>query len=238
MKQLFHSLTKFERNLWLFSIVIVSVSFILFSNNYLTLIASLIGMTALIFVAKGYVIGQILTVLFAIVYGVISYYFGYYGEMATYLGMTSPMAILAVISWVKHPYKDSKEVEIENLSIKMIILVCLLSLLVTYIFYFILKVLNTKNLIISTISVTTSFLASAFTFFRSPYYALGYALNDLVLIVMWIFASLENSSYLPMVICFMMFFINDTYGLVNWLAMARKQRKWKSPEGLIFLFFN
>ena len=145
--------------------------------------------------------------------------------MATYLGMTSPMAILAVISWVKHPYKDSKEVEIENLSIKMIILVCLLSLLVTYIFYFILKVLNTKNLIISTISVTTSFLASAFTFFRSPYYALGYALNDLVLIVMWIFASLENSSYLPMVICFMMFFINDTYGLVNWLAMARKQRK-------------
>jgi len=225
MKQLFHSLTKFERNLWLFSIVIVSVSFILFSNNYLTLIASLIGMTALIFVAKGYVIGQILTVLFAIVYGVISYYFGYYGEMATYLGMTSPMAILAVISWVKHPYKDSKEVEIENLSIKMIILVCLLSLLVTYIFYFILKVLNTKNLIISTISVTTSFLASAFTFFRSPYYALGYALNDLVLIVMWIFASLENSSYLPMVICFMMFFINDTYGLVNWLAMARKQRK-------------
>lgn len=225
MKQLFHSLTKFERNLWLFSIVIVSVSFILFSNDYLTLIASLIGVTALIFVAKGYAIGQLLTVLFAIVYGVISYYFVYYGEMATYLGITSPMAILAVISWVKHPYKDSKEVEIENLSIKMILLVCLLSLLVTYIFYFILKALNTKNLIISTISVTTSFLASAFTFLRSPYYALGYALNDLVLIVMWIFASLENNSYLPMVICFMMFFINDTYGLVNWLAMARKQRK-------------
>ena len=75
MKQLFHSLTKFERNLWLFSIVIVSASFILFSNDYLTLIASLIGVTALIFVAKGYAIGQLLTVLFAIVYGVISYYF-------------------------------------------------------------------------------------------------------------------------------------------------------------------
>ncbi len=224
MKQLYLSLNTFERNLWLTSIVCVTVSFLLFSNDYLTLIASLIGVTALIFVAKGQVIGQILTVVFALFYGVISYYFGYYGEMMTYLGMTSPMAIAAVISWVKHPYKDEDIVEVQRLNRKMILLVIVLSLFVTFIFYFILKVLNTTNLLISTISVTTSFLASAFTYLRSPYYALGYAANDLVLIVMWIFATMENIAYLPMVICFVMFFLNDSYGFINWRTMEKNQR--------------
>ena len=81
----FKNLTKFERKLWLLSVVVVAGSFLLAPDrDYLTLTASLIGVTALIFVAKGYVLGQILTVIFAIFYGIISFYFRYYGEMLTY----------------------------------------------------------------------------------------------------------------------------------------------------------
>ena len=71
----------------------------------LSAIASLIGVTALIFVAKGYVFGQIMTVAFAVLYGIISYFLAYYGEMITYLLMTSPIAIMSVISWIRHPIK-------------------------------------------------------------------------------------------------------------------------------------
>lgn len=224
MKHLFNTLTTFERRLWLFSIISVTLSFILFSNNYLTLIASLIGVTALIFVSKGYVIGQVLTVVFALFYGIISYYFGYYGEMITYLGMTSPMAILAVISWIKHPYKNSKEVEVQSLTFKQLVILFIVSFIVTFIFYFILKDLNTTHLFVSTISITTSFLASAFTFLRSPYYAFAYSCNDIVLIGMWILASMENNSYIPMVICFTMFLLNDGYGFYNWQKMEKRQK--------------
>ena len=75
----------------------------------------------------------------------------------------------------------------------------------------------------STISVTTSFVAVYFTFLRSPYYALGYAANDIVLIILWTLASMENISYLPMVVCFVMFLANDLYGFYNWRKMRKRQ---------------
>lgn len=220
----FKDLTKFELVLWILSLITVSASFLISSPpDYLTLAASLIGVTALIFVAKGYVLGQVLTVLFSVFYGIISFFFSYYGEMITYLLMTTPMAIMAIISWVRHPYKESNEVEVSRLNGKKTIIMWVSALLVTAAFYFILKALGNANLLVSTISVTTSFLASYLTFCRSPYYALAYAANDIVLIILWVMASLTSLSYLPMVFCFIMFFLNDMYGFYNWRKMQKRQ---------------
>lgn len=223
-KNPFKDLNKFELILWLTSVVVVAFSF-LFSpdKDYLTLIASLIGVTALIFVAKGYVIGQILIVVFAVVYGIISFHFKYYGEVITYLGMSAPMAVMAVISWARNPFQGSKEVKVNKMSKGQSIVMIILSVLVTVAFYFVLSALNTANIVFSTISVTTSFVASYMTFMRSPYYAIGYALNDIVLIVLWVLASIENISYIPMILCFVMFLLNDLYGFVNWRKMQKKQ---------------
>ena len=224
MKNPFRDLTKFEFGLWTVSLMVVTLSFALSpSTDYLTLTASLIGVTALIFVAKGYVIGQVLTVVFALFYGVISFYFRYYGEMITYLGMTSPMAIAAVISWLRNPYEGTKEVAVHHLTKKESILLLSSCAGVTAGFYFILGALGTANLGWSTLSVTTSFLASALTFLRSPLYACAYAANDVVLMVLWVLASLTDPGYLSMVACFFMFFLNDSYGFVNWRRMARRQ---------------
>lgn len=217
------NLTRFESGLWIFSLVVVTGSFIIGgTDDYLTLIASLIGVTALIFVSKGDVIGQVLTVVFSILYAIISYSFDYYGEMITYLGMTMSIALMSVVSWIRNPY-DEKEVKVAHLSKRQIVMVVLLSFIVTFLFYFVLKYFGTTNLIVSTISITTSFLASFFMYLRSSAYALSYAANDIVLIVLWIMASMENISYLPMIICFVMFFINDMYGFFNWRRMKERQ---------------
>lgn len=222
----FRDLTKFEKILWISSLIIVTASFILSpSPDYLTLAASLIGVTALIFVAKGYVIGQVLTVVFSVFYGIISFYFRYYGEMLTYLCMTSPIAIVSVVSWIKHPYKKTKEVEVSRLSAKQISVMLVLTAAVTVIFYFVLKALNTANLLFSTVSITTSFLASYLTFLRSPFYAAAYAANDIVLIILWILASIKNPSYIPMIFCFVMFLFNDSYGFINWQRMKKRQHE-------------
>lgn len=224
MKNPFRDLTKFELSLWLTSVVAVSLSYVLSgAGDILTVISSLIGVTALIFVAKGYVLGQVLSLVFAMFYGVVSFFFGYYGEMITYLGMTAPSALASVISWMRHPYKDSKEVEVNQLSFLQRILGGVLSAAVTVLFYFILSALGNKNIVFSTISVTTSFAASYLTFFRSPFYAIAYSINDLVLIVLWVLASIEEVSYFPMIICFVMFFINDLYGFYNWCRIKAKQ---------------
>lgn len=224
----FKSLTKFERGLWVTSLLVTLLSYALSyylssSGSLLNLIASLIGVTALIFVAKGHVLGQLLTILFSVFYGIISVIFTYYGEMITYLFMTTPMAIVAAIEWIKNPYKDTQEVKVHKVTKKQLAVMWILAVLVTVLFYFILRALNTANLFFSTLSITTSFVASYLTFLRSPYYAIGYSANDIVLIVLWALASMENISYLPMVACFIMFLFNDLYGFYNWRRMQRRQ---------------
>lgn len=229
MLEPFKELSKFERILWAISVLVIVASFMLSGGgDWLSAIASLIGVTALIFVAKGYVLGQMLTVGFAVFYGIISFYFGYYGEMLTYLCMTAPVAIAAIVSWLRHPYKGTKEVEVGDLKPKAVVVLFTLALLTTFIFYWILKWFHTTNLIFSTLSVTTSFLAVGLTVLRSPYYALAYGANDVVLIVLWVLATLEDISYLPMVCCFVMFLVNDLYGFYNWGRMRRTQRAQSS----------
>ena len=220
----FKDLTKFELGLWLVSTIVVSLSFILAPNkDLLSLMASLVGVTALIFVAKGYVIGQILCVVFAVFYGIISLFFKYYGEAITYLCMSMPMAICVAIEWHKNPYKNSKEVLIRNVKKKQIFVMLVFSVLVTFAFYYVLKALGTANLLFSTMSITTSFIAAYLTYLRSPYYAIGYCANDIVLIVLWVLASIKDTAYIPMIFCFIMFFANDIYGYINWKRMQENQ---------------
>lgn len=225
VKKLLRYFSRTEWTLWMSSVALIAVSFAVFDReNYLTLCSSLIGATSLIFNAKGNPIGQALTIIFSILYGIISYTFEYYGEMITYLGMTMPMAIFALISWLRNPYKGNRaQVKVNSLKAKEILLMLAAAALITLAFYFILKACGTANMIPSTISVTTSFIAVYLTFRRSPLYALGYAANDIVLIVLWILATIEDMTYLSVVICFAMFLINDIYGFVNWRKMRKKQ---------------
>lgn len=221
----FKNLTKFELLLWILSVLAIVISFVAASSrDVLTIIASLIGVSALIFVSKGDVLGQIFTVVFSLFYAVISFKFNYYGEMITYLGMTAPIAALSAVSWFKNPYENGKnEVKIAKLTKTKVTLLSVLTIAVTAVFYFILKYFNNANLFMSTVSIATSFSASALMLLRSPYYAVAYACNDVVLIVLWIMASLEDISFLPMIVCFAIFLINDVYGFFNWKRMSRKQ---------------
>lgn len=226
MKSLLSYFTKIEKILWCSSVFLILASFMIFDReNYLSLVASLIGVTSLIFCAKGNPIGQVLMVLFSIIYGIISYSFAYYGEMITYLGMSGPMALFALIAWLKNPYKGKKsQVKVNRISNKEIVFMLVLSILVTVLFYFILRYFETANLIPSTLSITTSFIAVYLTFRRSPYFALVYAINDLVLIVLWTLATLTDINYISVLICFVVFFINDIYGFISWLKMEKIQK--------------
>ena len=217
--------SKEERILWITSVFVIVVSFCAFDRvNYMTLCASLIGVTSLIFNAKGNPFGQFLMVLFSLLYGIISYTFAYYGEMITYLGMTMPMAVFALVSWLRNPYNGNKaEVKVNTISKKENVYMWIVTLLITVLFYFILNYFHTANIIPSTLSVTTSFLAVYLTFRRSPYFALAYATNDIVLIVLWILASMYDVRYISVVVCFVAFLANDIYGFVSWQKMKIRQ---------------
>ena len=225
MKKLLNYFSKGEILLWIFEITLIITFFCIFDRSgFINLSASIIGITALLFCAKGNPIGQALVIVFSALYGIIAFGFAYYGEMLTYLGMTTPMAIISLVSWIRHPNGDNRsEVKIRTLKKSDIIIMIPVTIAVTVIFYFILRFFGTANLLTSTISVTTSFAAAYLAFKRSPYYAIAYILNDIVLIVLWSMAAAENISYLSVIACFIAFFINDLYTFINWKKMQKKQ---------------
>ncbi len=213
-----------EWTIFISSLTLITASFFIFKNNsYLNLIASLIGVTALIFVDKGHPLGQFITIIFACFYAYVSYTFNYYGEMITYIGMTGLIACFSLVVWIMNPSKKKTEVRVNSISQGEIFISFTVMFVISFLFYFILKLLNTTNLLISTIFIFTSLTASYLTLRRSKYYALAYAANDVVLIIMWILASISSSQYISMVICFIFFLINDIYGFINWNKIEKKQ---------------
>ena len=176
------------------------------------------------FCRKRQCVGTNLMIVFSILYGIISFRFRYWGEMITYLAMTMPMAVWSTITWLKNPSKENKnEVQIQKLTSTHIIGLIFFGIIITAVFYFILLRLNTPNLLFSTISITTSFVAVSLTMLRSSYYAVVYAANDIVLIVLWSLASVQNPVYIPVTINFVIFFLNDVYGFINWKKRELKQ---------------
>ena len=218
-----------ERILWSASVFVILFSFLIFDReNHMTLFASLLGVTSLIFNAKGNPVGQFLMVIFSLLYGLISYSFSYYGEMITYLGMTMPMAVFALIAWLRNPYNENKaEVKVNAIHKAEIIFIWIMTANVTIAFYFLLDYFDTANLLPSTVSVTTS------SFRRSPYFALAYAANDVVLILLWIMASVCDAKYISVVVCFSAFLINDIYGFISWRKMKIRQRGYSSSPSIL-----
>jgi len=224
--------TKTELGLWGGSVALIDAAFLAFDGrDWLTLWASLIGVTSLIFSAKGNPAGQGLMILFSLLYGMISWRFSYYGEMITYLGMTMPMAAFALIAWLRNPFAGNRaQVAVGKLKPMEYWLLPVLTAVVTVGSYYILAYFHTANLLPSTLSVTTSFVAVYLTFRRSPFFALAYAANDVVLLVLWAMAAWEDISYLSVLICFMVFLVNDLYGFLSWRRMARRQAAQQKPR--------
>ena len=232
IKEFLNYFTLVEKLIWSISVFLIVSSFLIFGEgSVLTLVASLIGVTALIFLAKGNATGHILMIVFCLFYGTISFTFRYYGEMMTYLGMSLPMCLSALISWVRHPYQKN-QVEIHRVRRKEVLGALILTACVTFVFYYILLWTKTANLIPSTVSIATSFFAASMMFCRSPYFSLAYAANDVILIVLWVLASLQDVSYLSVVVCFVAFLMNDIYAFISWRRMERAQRAENAKKNL------
>lgn len=221
----FKQLNKRDRSILVVSLTVVTVcNWMTPSAAWITKIAAVIGAVALVFMAKGDVWGQILTAVFSVLYGITSWQFRYFGEMITYLGMTLPMALLAVFSWLRHPYQGNQaQVEIHYLTRRQKTVMVVGCVPITVVFGFLLWWLHTPNLLFSTLSVTTSFLAAYLTCYRSSYYALAYAANDVILTILWVLAAVKDVSFTPMIACFLVFLLNDLYAFSSWKRRETEQ---------------
>ena len=90
--------------------------------------------------------------------------------------------------------------------------------------YFLLKIFNTSQLFISSLSVIDSLFAIYLGIRRSKYSFYFYVVNDLILITLWGIPVVSGSLILlPMVFNPIINLINDMYGIHNWRKLEKIQ---------------
>ena len=204
-------------------IIPIILYFIFNCQDYMNLIGAEIGIISIFFLAKASLFGIGLSLLFSTFYAITSLNYTYYGEAIIYFAFMIPIGIANGIIWFRNRFKGTTEVEI--LSSKRIdfILGPTIAAILTFSLFWLLRYLGTENIITSTISLFTSFLALYFQLRRNRFTELFYAANDIVLIVLWTLATIDDISFIPIVTCFLFLLINDLYGFFNWSKIQKRQ---------------
>ncbi len=217
MKKLFKDWKTFEIGLLVSAVLSISVSAIIFKSEILTLFTSLVGIFCAILQAKGKVLSQFVGIAEVILYSILSYQNHYYGEIIIYALIVFPMYMYGVFSWVTHKNEKTDTVEPNRISKKEWIILGLVNAIGFVALYYLLKYFNTSQLIISSLSMITSLMATYLIVRRSKYSFLFYMANDVILILLWGMPVIQGSLLLlPMLIDPVILLINDSYGLRNW----------------------
>ena len=209
----------------LVSSVLITVMFgIIFKSDILTVVTSLVGILCALLLAKGLVSGQLVGIAIVILYSLVSYKNGFYGEMIIYIGIMLPMYVWGIFEWIKHKNSKTNSIEVNEISKKEWAIVSFIAVILFVVFYFLLKKLRTSELIVSTLSVVDNLFAVYLLARRSKYGFVSYIVNDLILILLWGIPVIQgNLLLLPMLMNPVVNLVNDSYGVINWTKLQKEQ---------------
>ncbi len=222
---MFKGWTIFEKLFLIIGTITAFVLTFLFKGTWVDLGYTLLYFWTALLLAKGkyscYIIGIISTFFYAFV----SYSNSYYGEVIIAVCCTLPLMIVGLVNWLKHQ-DNTNTVVIKEISKKELIIV-LFSQAVMFIgYYYLLKVFNTNNLLVSTFSIVASIIATYLTASRSEYGFIGFIINDIILITLWSIPVVNGDhNLIPVLLCPVLLLINDIYGVYNWKKIKNKQAK-------------
>ena len=195
-------------------------------SDILTTSCSIIDILAMLLIAKGKNIGQLLGILITVLYSIVSFKNGFYGEVIIYIFMMLPMYLIGIVSWIKHKNKETNSVEINNIYKSEWIIVSIVSVIVFIGVYYLLKAFNTNELLVSTLSVLASLFGIFFQIRRSRYAFIFYIINDIILAILWGIPVINGEfSLLPIFLDPVFIFLNDMYGFYNWTRLEKKQKE-------------
>lgn len=220
---MFKNWTTFEKLFLLIGTILAIVLTFMFKGTLIDLGYTLLYIWTALLLAKGkyscYIVGIISTFFYAFV----SYSNSYYGEVIIAMCCTLPLMVIGLINWLKHQ-DSTNTVIIKEITKKELLLVLLSQAIMFTGYYFLLKVFNTNNLLVSTFSVVASIIATYLTARRSEHGFIGFIINDIILIILWSIPVIKgNTNIIPVLLCPVLLFINDIYGVYNWKKIKINQ---------------
>ena len=221
---MFKGWTLFEKIFLFLGTIMAFILTFLFKGTWVDLGYTLLYFWTALLLAKGkyscYIIGIISTFFYAYV----SYSNSYYGEVIIAMCCTLPLMIIGLINWLKHQ-DNTNTVIIKEITRKELLLVLLSQVVMFAGYYYLLKIFNTNNLLVSTFSIVASIIATYLTARRSEYGFVGFIINDIILITLWSIPVIgRNTNLIPVLLCPVLLLINDIYGVYNWRRIKNKQK--------------
>lgn len=217
MKKLFKDWKAFEIGLLVLGTSAILLSSIIWESKILAILTSLVGVICSLSQAKGKVYSQFIGIAEVILYSILSYQNHYYGEVIINFLIVFPMYVYGVFSWITHKNEETDTVEPNQISQKECLMLIFASVIAFVALYYVLKYFNTSQLMISSLSMVTSLIATYLITRRSKYSFLFYIGNDIILILLWGIPILQGEFYLlPILVENIILLMNDSYGLKNW----------------------
>lgn len=226
IKQYFKDWTKFELTFLICGLAISILSSIIFGGTIIETLYTSLYLTTALLMSKGKVESYFVGFISVFFYGIVSYQQGYYGELIITIFLTFPIMIIGIISWLRHQDKEEDVVMINSLSRKEVIISFASQLFLFWLYYFLLKAFHTELLVLSSISVVTSVLASYFEARRSELSLFCYVANDIVIITLWMIPVIAGQTALISVLVGpILLLVNDIYGSYNWKKLKNSQKE-------------
>lgn len=219
--------TKFEKAFLVTGTLSAIILTIICKSPCIDLIYVVMYLWTALLLAKGKYACYIIGIISTFFYAAVSYSNHYYGEVIIALCCTLPLTILGLVNWLRH--LDSKKVVIiKDITTKEILLLVASQAIMAVGYYYLLDAFGTSNLLVSTISISVSLIATYLEARRSEYGFVGYILNDIILIVLWGIPFISGDVTLATAwLCPILLLVNDIYGVNNWKKIKQRQRKGK-----------
>lgn len=221
---MFKGWTIFEKLFLFLGTIFAFLLTFLFKGTWIDLGYTLLYFWTALLLAKGKYACYIIGIISTFFYAYVSYSNSYYGEVIIAMLCTLPLMVIGLINWLKHQ-DNTNTVIIKEITKKELIVVLLSQVVMFLGYYYLLKIFNTNNLLVSTFSIVASIIATYLTARRSEYGFIGFIINDLILIVLWSIPVINGESNLiPVLLCPVLLLINDIYGVYNWKRIKNKQK--------------
>ena len=202
------------------------VSFI-FSSPWYIVWNTILGLLCVFTQAKGKIITQFLGIAWFSLYVVISYSQKYYGEAIIYSLILIPLYIYGAIHWLRNKDKQASNTVLVrgNLSKREWIAIVIGFFIVSIGVYFILKALDTAQLLISTLSFVSMLPAIYLLVRRCKWNQVAFLVNDFIVPLLWISLVIEGQTiFITMCIYHIFQITYDLYGLIEWIRLEKKQK--------------
>lgn len=203
--------------LFLSIIIAFSIYFSIIYNNYwLATFNGILGLISIFLQAKGLFFAPVVVIIDSLFYGIFSLKYNYLGEFIVYIFILIPINIYGIIQWILHKNVD-KTISQNKLNIKEIYFLIVISFLIIVGGFLLLKLLNSDQIILNTLSLYTLSFSNYLLSRRCFWGFIYYFLNDIILIALWATTIINGeTNIISFFICTIAYLICDIYGIFVW----------------------